>query len=189
MTAASPDDPLPWQRQRGESSKAFGYFVLYRDMPSTERSVAAAYRHKTGKTARQPPGWWTKLAQTWRWVERAQTFDDEQDRLFREASRKAIEEMADRHAKVAMLFTQHVVSRLAAIDPQELTAADLIRWFDTAVKVERLSRGEPTEIATRDVDVEITEVVVKSRQEAAEILRFQRNGFPPNGTSHEPPAS
>jgi hypothetical protein len=41
-----------------------------------------------------------------------------------------------------------------------------------------------------DASVEVTEVVVRNRQEAAEILRFQRNGHAPhNDTTPESPAS
>ena len=60
--------------------------------------------------------------------------------------------MAERHAKLAMAFQQRVAQRLQQIDPAELSPSDMAKWLDIATKLERLSRGEPTEIGIRKQD-------------------------------------
>ena len=59
--------------------------------------------------------------------------------------------MVERHAKLAMAFQQRIEERLKKINPEELGPADLVRWLDVATKLERLSRGEPTEIGKQEV--------------------------------------
>ncbi|KYD28563.1 hypothetical protein B4109_3026 [Geobacillus stearothermophilus] len=63
--------------------------------------------------------------------------------------------MAERHAKQAMMFQNKILERMRSLDPRELSPNDLIRWFDIAVKVERLSRGESTEIQKVEHDGEV----------------------------------
>jgi hypothetical protein len=185
-TAETPNETPLWERQPGESCKAFACFKFFRDLPPEKRSIRAAYRQKTGnENARQASGDWNALAIRWRWVERVLAWDDEQDRLLREKKIEAIQEMAERHAAVASIFIQHLVNRLARFDPADLSPSDMQKWFEVAVKIERLSRGEPTEIQTRDAETEVREVIVRSRQEAAEFFRLhaQNNGTGPGEPS------
>ena len=89
----------------------------------------------------------------WRWVERCRAYDDyllHQDRLCREKERK---DMATRHAKIAVLGQNLVVKGIEKLvadvgqGKRDLSASDASRLLDVAVKIERLSRGEPTEIS------------------------------------------
>ena len=70
-----------------------------------------------------------KMAGDWsvkyNWVERAQAYDDYIERKKREEKEKAILEMAERHAKLAMAFQQRIAQRLQEIDPAELSPADI----------------------------------------------------------------
>jgi len=84
------------------------------------------------------------------WLERARAYDDYLERKKREEKEKAILEMAERHARLAMAFQQRVAERLREINPSELSPSDMAKWLDVATKLERLSRGEPTEIGKRD---------------------------------------
>jgi hypothetical protein len=54
--------------------------------------------------------------------------------------------MGERQAKVAVAFQEKVIQRLKAMNPEELSAADLIRYAVEAAKLERLARGEPESI-------------------------------------------
>ena len=89
----------------------------------------------------------------WRWVERSQRYDDHlqyEDRLRQEKERK---EMVSRHAKIAVLSQNLVVKGIEKLvseveqGKRDLSASDASRLLDVAVKIERLSRGEPTEIS------------------------------------------
>lgn len=130
----------PWERQRGESQKAFEAFAIYRDMGST-RSIQKVAQKLT-KSEALLRRWSAK----WNWVERAKEYDLEMDRQHRLQQEEERRKMAERHAKQAMMFQNKILERLRTLDPNRLTPADLIRWFDIAVKVERLARGESTEI-------------------------------------------
>lgn len=145
--------PLPWERQHGESATRFHAFCHYRDMEPAERSLAAAYKKhlevcgvgapapKSQRAGSRWPNWSSEDE----WVKRVLAYDDHQDAEKRRAAEKARVEMVERHVKVATGFIGRIAQRLSAIDPNEIQARDLPRWLDIAVKVERLSRGEPTD--------------------------------------------
>ncbi len=113
-------------------------------------------RQKIGK-----PAGYIRWLHTWSskydWVTRAQAYDDYIERKKREEKEKAILEMAERHAKLAMAFQQRIAQRLQEIDPAELSPADMARWLDIATRLERLSRGEPTEIGKQEVQGQVTQ--------------------------------
>lgn len=52
--------------------------------------------------------------------------------------------MAKRHIAIAMSMQAKAVEALKQIDVSKLNVGEIIRLFDTAVKIERLSRGEAT---------------------------------------------
>jgi len=79
----------PWDRQEGESSKAFAGFDCYRVL-GPDRSLHAAWqryctrlgtlrdrRQADGEDARHCPGYWTAWARKWRWQERSAAWDEE----------------------------------------------------------------------------------------------------------------
>lgn len=136
-----------WERQPGESSKAYAAFCIYRDM-GPDRSIEKVYekRSRRGPLSRLK-NWSVKH----NWVERAKAYDDYLERKKREEKEKAILEMADRQARLAIAFQQRVAQRLQELDPSELSPSDLAKWFDVAAKIERLNRGEPTEIGKQEV--------------------------------------
>jgi hypothetical protein len=73
-----------------------------------------------------------------------------QDRLRQEKERK---DMLTRHGKIAVLGQNLVVKGIEKLlddvkqGKRDLSASDASRLLDVAVKIERLSRGEPTEIS------------------------------------------
>jgi hypothetical protein len=137
---------LPYERQPGESSKAFAAFVAFRDM-GPDRSVLKAYRQKTGKKqARQPGGLWNGWATAHDWHRRAEAWDRHLDQQAREAHEQGRREMGERHAKIAVALQEKAVQRLKTMKPEELSSADLLRYAIEAAKLERLARGEPEEI-------------------------------------------
>jgi hypothetical protein len=89
----------------------------------------------------------------WKWVERSQRYDDHlqyQDRMRQEKERR---DMLSRHGKIAVLGQNLVVKGIEKLladveqGKRDLSASDASRLLDVAVKIERLSRGEPTEIS------------------------------------------
>jgi Phage terminase small subunit len=132
--------PEAWERQKGESRKAYEAFRIYRDMGAT-RSLAKV-AEKLGKSKTLIERW----SRRDNWVERCRQYDEYMEREYLLQQIEERRKMAERHAKQAMIFQNKVLERLRSLNPKELSPNDLIRWFDIAVKIERLSRGESTEI-------------------------------------------
>lgn len=154
--------PTPWDRQPGESPKAFYAFVLYRDLPPNERSLRRVadllYGHNPATRRpqhRHVPGQIKRWAERFAWVERAAAWDQERERIAREAEAEAIRAMRERHAKEAVALQERALARLRALDPSELSARDVLAYLIEAAKLERISRGEPETITEgRNVWVE-----------------------------------
>jgi hypothetical protein len=143
------DEKHEWDRLSGESSKAYAHFCLYRDMGQGRSLRKLAADAETTSQLRQLQHWSSR----WKWVERCQSYDDHlllQDRLRQEKERK---DMLTRHGKIAVLGQNLVVKGIEKLladveqGKRDLSASDASRLLDVAVKIERLSRGEPTEIS------------------------------------------
>ena len=131
--------PEPWERQPNESSRAFEAFAVYRDM-GAERSYAKTSQ-KLGKNKTTIDQW----GRNNQWVSRIAAWDDEQDRLTREALVKGITAMRKNHVDMAEAMLIKATEALERLPVDEMNMADIARAVDVASKLERLSRGEPTE--------------------------------------------
>lgn len=133
--------PEPWERQPGESSKAYEAFCLYRDMGPGERSTRKVAK-KLNKSLTQIGKWSSR----WNWVERAAAWDDELDRQARLAQAKAIKEMNERHAKQARALQTKALQRLQKMNPEEMSPEQVRLYILEAAKLERLAMGEAENI-------------------------------------------
>ena len=136
---------MPWERQDGETARAYEAFSEYRDM-GADRSLAKVGQ-KLGKSKAQMEKWSKKYS----WVARAEAWDIEQDRLIRIALTKDIGAMRKRHADVARAMLMKAARALAKIPDDEIKATDISRMVDVATKLERISKGDvETVIEERD---------------------------------------
>ena len=137
-----------WERQEGETNKQFEAFCIYRDMgiDRTHRKVA----NELGKS--------TNLIHRWAsmndWTERVKAYDDEQDRLNRIAQQKEIAQMRKRHANVASKMIEKALEALEAIDALDVGAGNVSRLVEVATKVERISRGDVSDVIEERVAAE-----------------------------------
>jgi hypothetical protein len=102
---------LAWEKQRGESAKAFSAFVLYRDLRA-ERSLTKVVRilYETGTpTSRSQLGEWSAR---WNWVERADAFDRDEDKVAREEHQRTIGEARRAEAMAGTLMLGAAIRRL-----------------------------------------------------------------------------
>lgn len=153
--AKKPEDgwanPL-WERQPGETDKAFQAFVLYRDAGPMRSVTNIGLALDKSRTL---IGRWSS---DWGWVERASAWDDEADRLARERDllerQHSRTEMLDGHAKLGKAMTQIAAQGFLEYDAsnpmgkQRIKAmgpAELARLAQTGAQMERLARGETTE--------------------------------------------
>jgi len=142
-----------WERQPGEGSKAYAAFCVYRDL-GPERSLEKVRQNLDKPRTRKWLGDWSVK---YNWVERAQAYDDYIERKKREKNEKEILEMAERHAKLAKAFLLMIAQALQQIDPAQLSPSDMAKWLEVATKLERLSRGVPTEIGKQEVQGQVTQ--------------------------------
>jgi chromatin segregation and condensation protein Rec8/ScpA/Scc1 (kleisin family) len=143
----SDEEKHEWDRQPGESTKAYAHFCLYRDMGQVRSLRKLVEDTNCISKIAQLQRWSAK----WRWVTRGEKYDDHlelQDRMQQEKERR---EMHKRHAKIAVLGQNVVVKGIEKLladleqGNRKPTASDLGRLLDVAVKVERLARGEPSD--------------------------------------------
>ena len=130
----------PWERQEGETPKQFEAFVVYRDL-GDERSQEKVAK-KLGKSAQLMSRW----SSANNWVERVAEWDNEQDRILRAEQLKEIKKMRKRHADIAYAGLIKAAQALKEIPLEEIKASDISRLIDTCSKLERLSRGDTSEV-------------------------------------------
>lgn len=161
----------------GESPAAWAAFISYRDQGSARslRRVAREW-HKSFSLI----GRWSRR---WGWRQRAREYDLHLDGLRRAAAGRLVQEMAQRHALVAMQAQERVVQRLNSLtqeDVDRMTFGQLASLLQVAVQIERQARGlaatvlkarpktEPTTGEDGFGPVGVIETVVRSRAEARE---------------------
>lgn len=136
------DDRDPWERQPGESVRQHARFRTFaelgrgRDLKQT-KTILDGLGDKIGT------GTLYQTSYTYRWTERADAFDADQDDTERRRLIVLRREMVERHRRIANALTAKALQRLQALDVAELTPLDLIRFLDAAVKLERAAVGEP----------------------------------------------
>lgn len=130
----------PWERQPGEGVKPFEAFNTYMLM-GTERSLSKVANELNKSTTLM--GRWSGQ---WRWVERAAAWDVEQEKLARKDQIEAIKKMRKRHAAIATQMLTKVTKKIQKMSEDELTPQDMKAWVETASKLERLSRGDTSEV-------------------------------------------
>jgi hypothetical protein len=185
----------PWEQLPGESSKAYAAFCLYRDQ-GPQRSIEAASRayHDRGlqhgeaahaQRKRRASGQIGRWAQRWNWSARARAWDEELERVRRQKQLEAVEEMAERHAKEALMLQNKAVERLRQLRPEELKPRDALTYLVEAAKLERLARGEPTERVAEEHH--FPDVEELSDDELARIIAGGQRLLPPGGRGTAPP--
>jgi hypothetical protein len=184
----------PWEQQPKESARAYGAFCAYRDLGPCRSLRAAAeafYRRKSAAGSRQLQTW----SATFRWVERAHAWDRHLDAEARQTQEKTRHEMGQRHAKEAQGLQAKALERMRTLRPEEMSAADVLRYFVEAAKLERLALGEPDTLQRQELTgkgggpIEVTgDVVDRIDQLAAEFtaLEAQMAGHHPGDGPGKP---
>src|SRR3954466_9461560 len=124
--------PVLYDRQPGESRQAFAAFATYRDL-GPSRSLVKAGR-ELGKSLALLERWSAR----WRWVARAEAYDEFLDQLKRDRTTQLILEMCARHATLAQKL-----NNLTAEEIDRMTFDQLATLLKVAVSVETRARGEP----------------------------------------------
>jgi hypothetical protein len=183
-----------WDQLSGESAKAYAAFCIYRDL-GLRRSVDEASRHyhrKTPQSETQPAptrkreasGQIRLWAERWNWVARAMAWDQELEQVKRSKQLEAIDEMAERHAREALMLQNKAVERLRQLRPEELKPRETLDFLIEAAKLERLARGEPTERVAEDH--RFTDVKEMTDEDLATIIASRPSLLPPGSRGTTP---
>ena len=95
-----------WDRQPGETAKAFSAFLLYRDLPAVDRSVVAARGRKKGGKQ------WERWCTSHGWVNRAAEHDSDLASRRRERMAKEMERAQDDMFTLARAALAKVAERI-----------------------------------------------------------------------------
>ncbi len=144
-----------WERLPNESSKAYQAFCIYRDL-GVMRSI-----RKVAQNRGKPKSitWLNNWSVKYNWVERVKAYDDYMEQEKRKAQEQAILEMVDRHSNEAIGLQQIALKRLKQLNPEDLTVKDVLNFLVEAIKIERISRGEPDAIVKQSFSPVILEIV------------------------------
>lgn len=127
-------DLYAWERQPGESSKAYEAFSIYYKETGRRslRNVAATL----GKSETLISRW----SGRWNWVERAAAYDNA---LAREDFKNAMEEvkrMNAQQARIGVAIQEKAIRALQKMNIDDMSARDVIQFFVHGSEIERKAR-------------------------------------------------
>ena len=141
----------PWERQPGETAKAYAAFLHYRDLPAIDRSVAAARerqeRDRKG-TLRQWNGWSMRNG----WVNRAAEHDSDLASRRRERMAKELERAQDDAVVLIRSALDKVRERIEGMDAEELAAGQIPAALRTLIELEFKALGHEDKVALTGKD-------------------------------------
>jgi hypothetical protein len=160
---------LPWERQPKEPVRAFHSFAMYRDLgPHRSLSKAAQATGKSLDGLKQ-------LSTKYGWVERAEAYDDDYDRRRREELETERMRLDRTHMGLGAQFIGLALTRLAgrpasvgpngpvepvaALNPNDMDAGDVIRAGVEGMRMQRVAAGMPTDLVRGVTQVAASDVV------------------------------
>ena len=148
-----------WERQEGESSKAYSAFCSYRDY-GVDRSIAKVvqkYSETVGSKA-QLFRWSTK----YEWVQRCIDFDIHTEKQRRKEIAAYMQLMSERHMQSARMLQDKALKALRGIDPSTLSNTELLKYLEAGMRIEKEAIGyvpvpEETSVTVKDQENKMTD--------------------------------
>lgn len=204
MTDHLPPTPrYPWEQREGETHKAYLAFSAYRNLGpnrSMSRAISEMPESNRGGKPETTRRWWETWSSRYDWIERAKAWDLEQERLRRVALQREAVEMGKRQAQAAydlelvmLAPVRALVARMSDaiegravedwlenLSPGEAIAlaTSVAKVYPQLARLERLARGEPTEIPGETVAPTLTTEPADESYIAATIKAFEEAGVP-----------
>lgn len=132
-----PDEIRPWERQPGETSKAYAAFSVYRDLGG-ERTLEKAAK-ELGKSTGTIDRW----AAQWGWKARTEAWDSMPVRKAEEAYTEMTKRIADQHSRIATKLLAKLETNVDLL-PE---GADPSMRFSTALGAARQSHQFATDLS------------------------------------------
>lgn len=127
----------PWERHPDETPRKYGQFLAYRDL-GRGRTLARA-----AETLARNASYLREVAAAYRWVERADAWDRHLDEAHQRDWLDKRRRAAENDAGILNAAVAKIASRLATLQPQELSPGDLIRLLDVVMRHRRVLFGDP----------------------------------------------
>ena len=128
----------PWERQQGESEKAFAAFVIYRDL-GEKRTIT-----EVAKQLSRSRQWINEWKDKWSWKERAALYDQEMQREARKAARAIMageyETMIKRQLAISLQLQSKAMKAMQELKPNKLTPKEIREWIKMGTDLERMNR-------------------------------------------------
>lgn len=129
-------DTKPWERQEGESVKAYEAFQVYLNLGETRSQRLVS--EQLSKSRQLISRW----SANYQWVERVAAYENDLQRQAHAEAVKKARQMADRHISIAMKMQQKALQALKEMDPREINPKNLVAFIREATKLERENRTE-----------------------------------------------
>lgn len=154
----------PWERQKGESEKAFEAFTAYRDM-GPERTISAVVK-KLEKSRTLIDRWKDR----WDWQERVRAYDNELEKEARAKAVRGRKDMTERHIKIAMQVQKKALEALASLSVEDMSPKDVKEYIKMATDLERLNRmfEEESSKGRADAPTQLADTIVAAYQKRKE---------------------
>jgi hypothetical protein len=172
-----------WDKQEGETNKAYNAFLTYRDLGflrSLKKATSNFYNienvRRTSAKLRQMQDWSRKND----WVARCADWDANQNRIYQLEQREAIQAMNKRQASYGVAMQGKGIARLLDMNPEELTPDQASRLTKTGVEIERPARGEAIAISEHKINANVKLInikdTIKKYEEALDEIAKEENG-------------
>lgn len=132
--------PDPWERQPGESAKAFEAFAEYRDM-GVSRSIRKAAQN-LNKATTTLAEWSTKYD----WVKRCAAWDAEQDRIARLEMLAEMSSTRKKQRRQAQKMQEKGMELLGSINIGDAKLSEIVSLLKTGMEQERIAIGDVGEV-------------------------------------------
>jgi transposase len=160
-----------WDRQPGETEKAFRAFVIYRDL-GWKRSCTLVAK-MLGKS--------TTLIYRWcgpgNWESRCEDFDRSRDRELQKKHKQEIGPSIERHLGLSRMIQSIVLEKLQKIEKwamANLSISQCAHIMQTASMIERLSLGLTSEkVAVENAECDSNESIDLSKLTDEELTQFE----------------
>ena len=141
-----------WERQSGETAKAYAAFLLYRDLPAIDRSIVTAvaqHRRNGGKASVRN---WEAWSSRYDWRERAAEHDSNLASRRRERREKELDRAQDDTVTLVRAALAKVAERIQGMNPEELAAGQIPSALRTLVELEFKALGYEDRVALTGKD-------------------------------------
>ena len=162
-------DTKPWERQEGESVKAYEAFQCYLNLGETRSQRLVS--EQLSKSRQLISRW----SANYQWVERVAAYENDLQRQAHAEAVKKARQMADRHISIAMKMQQKALQALKEMDPRDIDPKNLVAFIREATKLERENRTEIVRDTNPDVSAEAANSSLADVISEAWEQRRQRN--------------